>query len=57
LIPLYSSIKIKLDVPYLGHIFYHKNGRSGSVSDVIRENVTFKLLRSFIHIQAFNQSL
>jgi len=54
LIPLYSSINIKLAAPYLGHIFYHKNGRSGSVSDVIRETVTFKTLSSFIHIQAFN---
>ena len=56
LIPLYSNIKTKLAVPYLGHTFYHKNGRSGPVSDVITETVTFKILRSFIHIQGFNQS-
>jgi hypothetical protein len=54
---MYSSIKIKLAVPYLGDICYHKNGRSGSMSDVLKETVTFKILRSFIHIKAFNQRL
>jgi len=48
---------MELAVPYSGHIFYHKNGRTGSMSDVIKETVTFKILPSYIHIQAFNQSL
>ena len=56
LIPLYSIIKIQLALPCLGHIFNHKNVRSGSVYDIITKTIAFKFLRSFIHIQALNQS-
>jgi hypothetical protein len=57
LILLFNSIKMEFAVPYSGHILYHKNGRTGSVSNAKKDTVTFKILPTHIHIQAFNQSL
>jgi hypothetical protein len=43
-------------IPYLGYIFYHEDGRNGSVSDVIRKTY-FLNSTVLIDFKVFNSKL